>query len=139
MTNEMQADDRPKVLLVDPDPASRQAITALLEPRYRVAGAQSLAEADTSLRDELPAVLLLELDEPDGDGIAWIRRVRETVPRYDLIIACVTHRASVRDKVDGILAGADDYFVKPVPADLFLILIRLLQRIQQINIRRITP
>jgi DNA-binding response OmpR family regulator len=136
MTNDVQMHDKPQVLVVDPDLDSQQVITRLLEPRYHVIGAHSLAEAVELLSHDLPTVLLLELDEPDGDGIAWIRRLRASAAHQNLVIVCVTCRSSVKDKVAGMLAGADDYLVKPIMHDTFLTKIRLIQRIRQIHNNR---
>jgi DNA-binding response OmpR family regulator len=133
MTNGLHAHDRPRVLLVDPNPNSQQTITELLASRYQVVGAQSLAAADAFLNRDLPVVLLVEPDEPDGDGFVWIRHLRASATYQNLAIACVTSRSSVRDKVDGMMAGADDYLVKPIMEDTFLTKIRLLQRLRQIH------
>jgi len=135
MTTEVQAPERPMVLLVDPDLTSQQTITGLLDSRYLVIGVQYLAQADAFLIRNVPVVLLIDLDVPDGDGIKWIRLLRAAASHPNLAIACVTYRSSVKDKVDSMLAGADDYLVKPIMQDTFLTKIRLLQRIRQIRNR----
>lgn len=86
----------------------------------------------TSLR-ELQAVAgepydawLLDWQLPDGSGLAWLaarRRAGDATPSWML-----TARDALRDRVDGLDAGADDYLVKPVdPAELAARL-RALQR-----------
>lgn len=72
----------------------------------------------TSLR-ELQAVAgepydawLLDWQLPDGSGLAWLaarRRAGDATPSWML-----TARDALRDRVDGLDAGADDYLVKPV-------------------------
>jgi DNA-binding response OmpR family regulator len=47
-----------------------------------------------------------------------------------LIIACVTHRSSIRDKVAGFHAGADDYVVKPVNVETFMWRVVLLTKMR---------
>jgi len=136
MTNDDQMPDKPLVLVVDPDPDSQQVITGLLDSRYHVIGVRSLTEAEAFLAHKIPTVLLLELDAPDGGGIAWIRRLRVSAALNNLVIVCVTHRSSVKDKVESMLAGADDYLVKPIMQDTFLTKIRLIQRIRQIHNNR---
>ena len=124
---------RPLVLVVDPDQAQHQAVKQLLTQHYRVIGAQSLAEADSLLSFYLPAIVLVELNEPDGDGINWIRHLRQDVTLHNLGVGCVTARSGVRDKVNGFQAGADIYIVKPLLPETFLARIIVLQRIREVG------
>jgi DNA-binding response OmpR family regulator len=122
------------VLIVDPDHDHQWYLARALMPRFHPVGAGSLTEANARLMEERPAIILLELDEPDGDGIMWIRQLRATPRWQSLTIACVTRRASFRDKVAGFHAGADDYIVKPVDISTFLTRIALLQQIHHLGL-----
>ena len=58
-----------------------------------------------------PAVVLLDLNMPDLDGLEVLRRLREG---GDQVPVCVlSARDEVDDRVRGLQAGADDYIVKP--------------------------
>jgi DNA-binding response OmpR family regulator len=121
------------VLIADPDISQQEALAASLQPRYRVVHARTLAETIDMLARVRPDVLLLEINQPDGDGVELIRRLREERQTRDLIIACVTNRATIRDKVTGFQAGADDYIVKPVNPQTFVWRIVLLARLRQMS------
>ena len=122
-------------LIVDPDRDQQWILAKALMPQYHPIGAGSLTEANVCLMQERPAIILIELDEPDGDGIAWIRHLRANPHWQSVTIACVTRRAtSFRDKVAGFQAGANDYIVKPVDASTFLTRIMLLERICRLGI-----
>ena len=125
---------RPLVLVVDPDQRQHQKVTQLLAKYYRVIGARNLAEANSLLGFYLFKLVLVELNEPDGDGITWIRHLRRDATWRNVGIGCVTERATVRDKVTGFQAGADIYIVKPLLADTFLARIILLQKIRDVTI-----
>lgn len=125
---------RPLVLMVDPDQAQQQAVQQLLAKYYRVIGAKSLSEADSLLSYYLPRLVLVELNEPDGDGITWIRHLRRDATWQHMGIGCVTNRSAVRDKVTGFQAGADIYIVKPLLTETFLARIILLQRIREVTL-----
>ena len=121
------------VLIVDPDPKQQWFLATALMPYFYVIGAAGLVDANAKLMTDHPAIILIELDEPDGDGIAWIRHLR-TSPRWQsLTIACVTRRSTFRDKVASFHAGADDYMVKPVDINLFRTRIILLQQIRRLG------
>jgi DNA-binding response OmpR family regulator len=54
---------------------------------------------------------VLDLGLPDEDGLSVLRDVRQRNDPIPILI--LTARAGVRDRVDGLRAGADDYLVKP--------------------------
>src|SRR5689334_9242694 len=116
------------VLVADPDPAQQHLVTEVLRPRYQVVTARSIAETVDVIARSRPQILLLELDMPDGDALPLIRKIREERSTQQMIIACVTRRSSIRDKVAGFQAGADDYIVKPINQDTFLWRVVLLSR-----------
>jgi DNA-binding response OmpR family regulator len=120
-------------LVVDPDPASRQTLTACLRQQYRVVTAEHLAEADEILARERPSVLVLEVNQPDGDGIHLIERLRTDSATRRMIIICVTSRRGIRDKVRGFQAGADDYVIKPMDPTAFPSRLQLLARLRRLS------
>jgi DNA-binding response OmpR family regulator len=121
------------VLVADPDPAQQQQIMECLRPRYRVIGARTLAETVEMITQYRPAILLLEVDMPDGDGKMLIKQLRESPTLRNMAVCCVTRRSGIKDKVAGFQAGADDYVVKPVNLQTFLWRVVLLSRIRQLT------
>ncbi|WP_027007355.1 response regulator transcription factor [Conexibacter woesei] len=102
----------PVVLLVDDDPAIRRAVAAGLELEgfsvVPASGGRAALEAATRVS---PAVILLDLNMPDLDGLAVLERLRAA---GDQVPVCVlSARDEVDDRVAGLQAGADDYVVKP--------------------------
>jgi DNA-binding response OmpR family regulator len=60
---------RPTVLLVEDDPSLGAILAKNLEARgYRVARAETLAQALAALATEAPGVMLLDVNLPDGSG-----------------------------------------------------------------------
>jgi DNA-binding response OmpR family regulator len=98
-----------RVLLVEDDVRVAAALATGLRKRgYDVDCAGSVAEA----LDAPPAdLVLLDLGLPDGDGIDLCRTLRARQPEVGII--AVTARGDERDRVTGLLTGADDYVVKP--------------------------
>jgi DNA-binding response OmpR family regulator len=98
-----------RVLLVEDDVRVAAAVASGLRKRgYEVDCAGSVAEA----LEAAPAdIVLLDLGLPDGDGMDLCRMLRNRQPEVGII--AVTARGEERDRVTGLLTGADDYVVKP--------------------------
>jgi DNA-binding response OmpR family regulator len=107
------------VVVADPDRAYQRQITALLESGFRCFPANTLREAHQLILRERPALITLELDQPDGDGMAFIQYLQAEPTLQHILIACVTRRSSITDKVRAFRAGADDYIVKPIHGPTF--------------------
>jgi CheY-like chemotaxis protein len=116
------------VVVADPDPVSQRHIVSLLEPSFCCVTASTLREACQLVRREHPALIILELDQPDGDGIEFIQYLQAEPALQHILIACVTQRCSIPDKVRAFRAGADDYIVKPVYNPTFCGQMLLLRR-----------
>ncbi|MBA3822998.1 MAG: response regulator transcription factor [Ktedonobacterales bacterium] len=121
------------VLVADPDRAQQQIVAECLRSRYQVVAARSIAETVDVIARSRPQILLLELDMPDGDALPLVRKIREERSTQHMIIACVTRRSAIRDKVTGFQAGADDYIVKPINPETFLWRVVLLSRLRQLT------
>jgi len=82
------------------------------------------AEASIAANDY--ALLLLDLGLPGVSGIeilTWLR-----ARKHDLPVLIMTARDTVRDRIGGLDAGADDYLVKPFDLDELLARVRALLR-----------
>jgi two-component system KDP operon response regulator KdpE len=106
------------ILLVEDDPAQRDALAAALIARdYRVVEAATGAAALQMALAVSPDVVLLDLGLPDVDGIELCRHLR-------IQLACpvivVTGDVQEDRMVEALDTGADDYVLKPFsPNELF--------------------
>jgi len=71
-------------------------------------------------------LIVLDIILPKMDGITLCRKLREGKVNTPVLI--LTARDTVRDKVTGLDAGADDYLTKPFAFEEFLARIRVLLR-----------
>jgi two-component system, OmpR family, response regulator len=118
---------KPSVLIID-TLAEQQSIVHILEERFICYTAQSLTEAQSFIGRIHPAVILLELNQPDGDGMEFLPYLRQHV---DGAIACLTWRSATNDKVQAFHLGADDYLIKPANLNTLPTRLTLLQRLAQ--------
>ena len=91
-------------------------------------GAASAAEADACVATVRYAAILLDRGLPDGDGAAWLRRLR--ADRVAVPCLMLTARDALHDRIDGLEAGADDYLAKPFEMAELVARIRALMRRQ---------
>jgi DNA-binding response OmpR family regulator/HPt (histidine-containing phosphotransfer) domain-containing protein len=57
------------------------------------------------------ALMVVDLGLPDGDGLDFVRQIRQRGSHTPILV--VTARRRVEDRVVGLATGADDYLVKP--------------------------
>jgi two-component system phosphate regulon response regulator PhoB len=102
------------ILVVEDELQIQELVAVNLEHAgHRVRRAATAGEAETSIREELPDVLILDWMLPDESGLSLTRRLRENERTRSLPILMLTARAMEQDKISGLEAGADDYLTKP--------------------------
>lgn len=69
--------------------------------------------------DDLPAIILLDLQLPKVDGLEVLRRLRADSRTRLLPIVILTSSREERDLIDGYTSGANSYIRKPVDFDQF--------------------
>ena len=101
-----------QVLIVDDERAVRESLDrALRMSGYKTALASDGETAIASLRSSPPDAVILDVLMPRMDGLEVCRRMRQAGDRTPILM--LTARDAVRERVEGLEAGADDYLVKP--------------------------
>jgi two-component system KDP operon response regulator KdpE len=115
-----------RVLLIEDDLRIRHFVRLALEREgLWVIEASRLAEARERLGSGKPDVLILDLGLPDGDGVGFIREIRQWT---DLPVLVLSARTIESDKVLALDSGADDYLGKPFGVAELLARVRALLR-----------
>jgi two-component system alkaline phosphatase synthesis response regulator PhoP len=103
-----------QILVVDDDRQLVRLMQSYLEQAgYRVLTAYDAATARRLIQVERPALVVLDLMLPDGDGLDILRQVRSDPHLARLPIILLTARVDDIDRVLGLELGADDYITKP--------------------------
>ena len=115
-------EEKRKILIVEDE----RQIARFLQIDLEKAGFQTAIEkngkrAYERIIQEKYDLVLLDVMLPDMDGLEICRRVREL---SDIPIIMLTARDEIKDKVEGLNFGADDYVTKPFSADEVLARIR---------------
>ena len=108
------------VLVIDDHPLNCTLLERLLElDGYETIAAGSIGQAEVVLEQLQPALIVLDMRLPDGDGATLARRVRAN-PATSIcpIVACSagTEREDRRRALD---AGCDAYVGKPIDISSF--------------------
>ncbi len=102
----------PVVLVVDDDDAIRAALERGLGLEgFRVVSVADGRRALAAMEARRPGAVVLDLGLPDIDGVTVLRRLRGA--GEDVPVCILSARTDLDDRVAGLLAGADDYLVKP--------------------------
>jgi DNA-binding response OmpR family regulator len=103
--------DRPRILFVEDERSISEPFAKALEREgFEAIVARTVAEAIETARRVHPALVLLDLNLPDGDGREVARELRRA---GDTPIIMLTARGTETDRIVGLEIGADDYVVKP--------------------------
>jgi two-component system cell cycle response regulator len=111
---------RPRVLVIDDSPDVHALLRVRLAPEdIELLAASSAAEGLTLAELELPDLVLLDVDLPDGNGFAACRTLKEREATSHLPVIFLSGSTSVEAKVEGFDVGGIDYVTKPFePAEL---------------------
>jgi two-component system phosphate regulon response regulator PhoB len=119
-----------KILVVEDEPDIRELLRYNLEGSgFSVIEAGDGASALALAKREKPALIVLDLMLPEGDGLDVCRLLRADPVTAATPIVMVTAKAAEVDRVLGLELGADDYVTKPFsPRELALRVGALLRR-----------
>ncbi|HEY7407185.1 MAG TPA: response regulator transcription factor [Gemmatimonadaceae bacterium] len=102
------------VLVVEDNALVTSATRILLEDAgFRVSTAATLSEAQRIAQSDAPAVLLLDLRLPDGDGLSILARLRDAGVPAPVVVA-LTGRDEPEVRARCLRAGCVEVLLKPV-------------------------
>lgn len=114
---------RRRALLLEDDAALAALIMDELEAEgWELQRAEKLADAQAMLGAQMPELIITDLRLPDGNGMTLVNEVVARFPKEKRPgIIVITAFGSVRQAVEALKAGADDFLTKPLDLDHFLI------------------
>jgi twitching motility two-component system response regulator PilG len=103
----------PTVLVVDDSPTVRKIVQMTLQREHiRVITASDGLSALTSVADEIPAVILLDIQLPRMDGYHICQIIRKNLQFRQIPIIMLSGKDGLFDKMRGRLAGSTEYLTK---------------------------
>ena len=107
------ANEKALIILVDDNPANLRIGKNVLSEKYSVATAPSAAKMFSLLENNLPAIILLDIDMPEMDGHEAIKILKSKPETQDIPVIFLTARTESDDELEGLSLGAIDYIMKP--------------------------
>lgn len=101
------------LIVEDEQPIRDMVMFALNDAGFEVREAADARQAQASIAERLPDLILLDWMLPGLSGIDFARRLKREELTRDLPIIMLTARAEEEDKVQGLESGSDDYMTKP--------------------------
>ena len=116
-----------KILLVEDDKLIRDEMeTLLVNAGFSVRSVEDFDNTLEHIREEMPDLLLLDINLPGQNGYSLCARVRRF---SEVPILFVTGRNTAMDELQALTLGGDDYIAKPYNIPILLARIdRLLKR-----------
>jgi len=111
----------PSILVVDDSVTVRKVTSRILRRQgYRVLTAKDGVEALKTLQEELPKVILLDIEMPRMDGFEVASRVRENADLCNIPIIMITSRTGDKHRQRAMELGVDYYMGKPFQEEKLL-------------------
>lgn len=109
-----------RVLVIDDHPQNLKLARLVLEAAgLMVRGAADADEALRLLDDDLPDLILMDLQLPGMDGLELTRRLKADPARRHIRIVAFTAYAMKGDDETARAAGCDGYITKPIDVSRF--------------------
>jgi twitching motility two-component system response regulator PilG len=104
----------PVVLVVDDSPTVRKIVQMTLQREHiKVVTVGDGLSALTSVADEMPALILLDIQLPRMDGYQICQIIRKHLQFRQIPIIMLSGKDGLFDKMRGRLAGSTEYLTKP--------------------------
>lgn len=111
---------RPKILIVDDDAIILDSLCEFLTIEgYQTDGATGVHQAREKLERQSFALVITDVNLPDGDGFELLTLVKQHYPRT--VVIMVTGYGTIESAVEAIKKGAYDYLTKPIIDDDLLL------------------
>jgi CheY-like chemotaxis protein len=103
------------ILIVDDNAANLKLARVILTSEgYPVRTAGDAEEALAAVRDDMPAVILMDIQIPGMDGLELTRRLKADPKTRGIAILALTAYAMKGDEERMLAAGCDGYVAKPI-------------------------
>ncbi|AUJ37734.1 response regulator [Vibrio vulnificus] len=118
-----------RLLLIEDDTLLGQSmVTSLSRHGYTVDWLEKGSGVTSALKTEDFTAVILDLTLPDIDGLDVLRNIRSA--GFSLPVVILTARDDIKDRVQGLDRGADDYLGKPFALEELLARLRVVIRRQ---------
>lgn len=110
----------PLILLVEDNASNQLLVRAVLEPAgFRVDVASTASQALEHLKQQTPALILMDLELPGKDGLSLTRLLKTMSPTTAIPVVAMTAHTSLQTRTDALAAGCAGFISKPIDVHTF--------------------
>ncbi|GMO25250.1 MAG: hypothetical protein Ta2F_00470 [Termitinemataceae bacterium] len=111
--------DKKTILAIDDSAVGLRALKTILEESYDVRIAKTTALAASVLKSQHIDLILLDIEMPgDMSGVDYLKVLKADAATKDIPVIIVTGHTALKIIMDSTIAGAIDYVIKPLAADM---------------------
>jgi CheY-like chemotaxis protein len=113
------------ILIVEDQPLNRKLVRDVLQAKgYRTVEAETGEEGVLVAHDQMPALILMDIQLPGISGIDALGKLREDPVTRTIPVIAVTASAMQQNQREILAAGFDGYLPKPININDFLKTVR---------------
>ncbi|MCL2441049.1 MAG: response regulator [Treponema sp.] len=112
--------DKPLIIMVDDNPANLRIGKNILMKKYTVATAPSAEKLFSLMENNIPDLILLDVDMPEMNGYEAIKILKSKVNTRDIPVIFLTALTESDAELTALSLGAIDYITKPIQPALLL-------------------
>ncbi len=126
--------ERNNVLIVEDDVDTAYALSKNLEKNgYETKVVYNGLEALKVIDEFLPRVIIADWTMPEMDGLTLLETLKGDDKYKDIYFIMLTARGTVKDQVEGITYGADNFLIKPADTGVIVAYVKAGMRITQLQ------
>ena len=119
------------LLIIDDSQFSSAVLTNILNQEYIVYRAENGRDGIESAKENLPDVIILDIEMPKMDGYETISELKNTEQTRRIPVLFITGHSDVATEEKGLALGAADYISKPFSAEI--VKLRVGNQIRMLN------
>ena len=107
----------PTILIAEDNPDVRKYINTILIDHYNIIEAIDGEEGLDKSYEHIPDLIISDVMMPKMDGFVMCSKLKTDARTSHIPIIILTAKATIKDKVNGLGIGADDYIMKPFESE----------------------
>lgn len=127
-----------RILIVEDNNAIRQYLAEELGKTYSVWQAENGEKALDMLKGQEIDLVLTDVMMPVMDGVQLCKNIKHSLKTCHIPVIILSAKTDIRDQLEGLQVGADDYISKPFALNVVTVKIKNLFRTRQQAIKHYT-
>ena len=112
-TEENSKKRKENILIVEDNPDIRQYLSDELGKSYRVLTADNGEEALATIKEQEIDLILTDVMMPVMDGLQLCKQIKQNLRTCHIPIIILSAKTDLKEQLEGLQVGADDYIPKP--------------------------